>query len=46
VWSLLRRRPPLAATGMPVGRLIGGAAVLLVAGGVLFLLSRRRRTAG
>jgi hypothetical protein len=31
---------------MPVGRLIGGAAVFLVAGGVLFLLSRGRRTAG
>jgi len=38
--------PPLAATGMPVGQLIGGAAVLLVAGGVLLLYSRRRRTAG
>ena len=38
--------PPLAATGMPVGQLIGGAAVLLVAGGVLLLFSRRRRTAG
>ena len=38
--------PPLAATGMPVGELIGGAAVLLVAGGVLLLFSRRRRTAG
>ena len=34
--------PPLAATGMPVGQLIGGAAVLLVAGGVLLLFSRRR----
>jgi len=38
--------PPLAATGMPVGQLIGGAAVLLVAGGVLLLFSRRCRTAG
>jgi len=38
--------PPLAATGMPVGELIGGAAVLLVAGGVLLLFSRRCRTAG
>ena len=43
--------PPLAATGMPVGQLVGAAAVLLVAGGVLLVFSRcrfsrRRRTTG
>ncbi len=37
---------PLAATGMPVGQLVGGAAVLFVAGGGLLVLSRRRRTVG
>jgi hypothetical protein len=36
---------PLASTGMPVDRLLGGSALLLVLGGALVLLSRRRRTA-
>ena len=36
---------PLASTGMPVGQLVGGAALLLLVGGSLLLLSRSRRTA-